>query len=56
MYPGQYVFCDSSGAVFFPEADIDKVVETAHQIRRDDTSYRTVMARECLDDAQGTER
>jgi len=56
VYPAQHVFCDSSETVFFPEADIDKVVETAHQIQRDDTSYRTVMARECLDDAQGTGR
>ncbi len=56
VYPGQYVSCDSSGAKFIPEADIDKVLETAHQIRRDDASYRTVIARECLDDAQATER
>lgn len=56
VYPGQYVFCDSSGAVFIPEADIDNVLETAHQIRRDDASYRTGIARENVDDAHGTER
>ena len=56
VHPGQYVFGDSSGAVFIPEADIDKVLETAHQIRRDDASYRTVIAREGLDEDTGTER
>lgn len=55
VYPGQYVFCDASGAVFIPEADIDKVIETAHQIQRDDASYREVIARENIDSAQGTE-
>ena len=56
VHPGQYVFGDSSGAVFIPEADIDKVLETAHQIRSDDASYRTVIARDGVDEASGTER
>jgi regulator of RNase E activity RraA len=56
VHPGQYVFCDASGAVFIPEADIDTVLETAHQIRSDDGSYRTVISRESADDVQGTER
>jgi len=56
VHPEQYVFCDSSGAVFIPEADIDKVLETAHQIRRDDASHRTVIARQSVDEADGTER
>ena len=56
VHPGQYVFCDSSGAVFIPEADIDKVLETAHQIRRDDVSYRSAIARESIDDPHKTER
>ena len=56
VYPGQYVFGDSSGAVFIPEADIDKVLETAHQIRSDDVSYRSVIARAGADEAAGTER
>ena len=56
VHPGQYVFCDSSGAVFIPEADIDEVLETAHQIRRDDAFHRTAIARESADDAHGTER
>lgn len=56
VHPGQYVFCDSSGAVFIPEADIDRVLDTAHQIRRDDASSRTEIACESVDDARGTER
>ena len=56
VHPGQYVFCDSSGAVFIPESDIDRVLETAHQIRSDDASYRTAIARESIDDPHGTER
>ena len=55
-HPEQYVFCDSSGAVFIPEADIDNVLETAHQIRRDDASHLTAIARENVDAAQGAER
>jgi hypothetical protein len=42
--------------VFIPEADIDEVLETAHQIRRDDAFHRTAIARESADDAHGTER
>jgi regulator of RNase E activity RraA len=56
VHPGQYVFADSSGAVFIPEADIDAVLGTAHQIRRDDVSYRTAISRESADDVHGTER
>lgn len=40
VHPGQYVFCDSSGAVLIPDADIDGVLEVAHQIRRDDSAFR----------------
>lgn len=56
VFPGQYVFCDSSGAVFIPEADIDNVLETAQQIRRDDAYFRTGIAREGVDDTQRAER
>jgi regulator of RNase E activity RraA len=56
VYPGQYVLCDSSGAVFIPEADIDDVLETAHRIRRNDASSRIAIAREDTDAAIGIER
>jgi len=56
VHPGQYVFGDSSGTVFIPEADIDNVLLTAHQIRRDDASHLTAIARENVDAAQGAER
>lgn len=56
VYPDQYVFCDSSGAVFIPESDIDDILETAHQIRRDDASSRLDIALESTDAAAGSER
>ena len=55
VHPGQYVLCDSSGAVFVPDAQIDAVLETAHQIRRDDASFRAEITRES-GETQGTER
>ncbi|MFL0388156.1 RraA family protein [Curtobacterium sp. MCLR17_007] len=57
VHPGQYVFCDASGAVFIPESDIDRVLEDAHQIRRDDSSHRAAIALEEVGGiADGTER
>lgn len=56
VYPNQYAFCDSSGAVFIPEADIDDVLETAHQIRRDDASSRIAIAGENTNTTAGHER
>ncbi|WP_454300842.1 RraA family protein [Salana multivorans] len=29
IYPGQYIFCDSSGAVVIPDSDIDEVLLTS---------------------------
>lgn len=55
VFPDQYVFCDSSGAVFIPEADIDDVLKTAHQIRHDDASSRLAISREVADTVTGTE-
>lgn len=46
VHPGQYVYCDSSGAVVIPEADIDSVLDIAHQIRRDDSASRTAISNE----------
>ena len=57
VFPGQYVFCDTAGAVFIPETDIDNVLEAAHQIRRDDAGYRALINDEEPDDeALGAER
>lgn len=44
VHPGQYVYCDSSGAVVIPEADIDGVLSVAHQIRNDDAGFRAAMS------------
>ena len=46
IYPGQYIFCDSSGAVVIPDSDIDDVLETAHRVRADDAASRDLIARE----------
>jgi hypothetical protein len=42
--------------VFVPEVDIDAVLEAAHQIRRDDADFRSVISRENGDATHGTER
>ncbi len=57
-YPGQYAFCVSSRAVFILEADVDTVLEVAHQIRTDDAFYRTAIKREGTsnDEQRGAER
>lgn len=43
IHPGQYIYCDSSGAVVVSEADIDGVLSMAHQIRNDDANFRTAI-------------
>lgn len=44
VHPGQYIYCDSSGAVVISEADIDGVLSVAHQIRNDDAGFRTAIS------------
>ena len=58
VVPGQYVFADSSGAVFIPPDDLDQVLVTARSIEADDARYRTEIARENgpLRDSSPTER
>ena len=46
IHPGQYIFCDASGAVVIPEADIDSVLEVAHQIQNDDRNFRARISTE----------
>lgn len=43
VHPGQYIYCDSSGAIVISEADIDDVLSVAHQIRDDDAGFRTAI-------------
>lgn len=43
VHPGQYIFCDSSGAVVISEADIDAVLDVAHQIRAEDAAFRSAI-------------
>lgn len=56
IYPGQYIFCDSSGAVVIPDSDIDEVLETAHQVRADDSASRDLIAREGRNEGLTRER
>ena len=46
IHPGQYIFCDASGAVVIPEADVDAVLEVAHQIQTDDRNFRAQISTE----------
>lgn len=44
VHPGQYVYCDESGAVVIPEKDVDRVITVAQQIRDDDLGFRKDIA------------
>lgn len=56
VYPGQYIFCDSSGAIVIPDSDIDGVLEMAHRVRADDAASRDTIAREDYGTAPARER
>ena len=57
VHPGQYIFCDSAGAVVISEADIDGVLDVAHQIRSEDVAFRVAIATKvvttCANDEHG---
>lgn len=46
VYPGHYVFADSSGAVLIPDGDLGQVLAEARRIEADDAGYREQIARE----------
>ena len=56
VHPGQYIFCDSSGAVVITEEDIDGVLDVAHQIRSDDVAFRAAIRSEGSDGQDVGER
>lgn len=39
IFPGQYVFADSAGAVVVPDSDIERVLQAAVSIETDDRRY-----------------
>lgn len=48
ILPGQYVFADDSGAAVIPQADVEDVLDMAHEIQREDVAFRRQIAAERL--------
>ena len=46
VFPGQYVFADSSGAVVIPAGQVDEVLAEARRIEASDAASRDQIARE----------
>jgi 4-hydroxy-4-methyl-2-oxoglutarate aldolase len=46
VFPGQYVFADSSGAVVIPAEEIDEVIEGARAVGAEDARYKEDIERE----------
>jgi 4-hydroxy-4-methyl-2-oxoglutarate aldolase len=46
VFPGQYVFADSSGAVVIPDEQIDEVIDGARAVEAEDAHYREEIERE----------
>jgi 4-hydroxy-4-methyl-2-oxoglutarate aldolase len=46
IFPGMYVFADTSGAVVIPPGDLDHVLTGARSIEEDDARYRVDISRE----------
>jgi 4-hydroxy-4-methyl-2-oxoglutarate aldolase len=48
VFPGQYVYADSAGAVVVPSGQLDDVLAEARRIEADDARFRAEIAREDL--------
>ena len=48
VFPGQYVYADSAGAVVVPPGQLDEVLAEARRIEADDARFRAEIAREDL--------
>ena len=46
VFPGHYVYADSSGAVLIPDGQLDEVLAQARRIESDDERFRAEIARE----------
>ena len=51
VFPGQYVFADSSGAVVLPIGQVDEVLAEARRVEAEDAGFRSDIARERLPEA-----
>ena len=52
VFPGFYVFADSSGAVVIPDGQVEDVIERARAVESDDESYRNEIGQERLPESQ----
>jgi regulator of RNase E activity RraA len=46
VYPGNYVFADTSGAVVIPDGQVEEVLEGARKVAAEDISYREEVSNE----------
>lgn len=56
VLPGSYVFADDSGAAVIPAAEVERVLEGAHAVQREDAGVREDIAREQLGAGPGRRR
>jgi regulator of RNase E activity RraA len=50
VFPGQYVFADSSGAVVIPDTQVEEVIAGARAVEAEDDEDRSKIQRERLQD------
>jgi 4-hydroxy-4-methyl-2-oxoglutarate aldolase len=53
VWPGSYVFADSSGAVVIPPEQVDEVLEGARAVEAEDDGYRAEISREPMPPSSG---
>jgi regulator of RNase E activity RraA len=46
IYPGDYVFADSSGAAVIPAAQVEEILEEAANVEREDAGYLEMIKEE----------
>ena len=56
VLPGAYVYADDSGAVVIPAPDVERVIEGAQRVRREDARFREQIATERLGALPGKRR
>jgi regulator of RNase E activity RraA len=52
VFPGFYVFADSSGAVVIPDGQVEDVIDGARAVESDDEGYRNEIGQERLPESQ----
>ena len=53
VLPGAYVFADDSGAAVIPAAEVERVIDGAHAVQREDARSREMIASERLEAPDG---